>query len=354
MTDQNQDSIYNQPKKDQTWIIVLVFTAIITSVIFGFYFFIKPRAQELKSWFLEISINTEALTNIDTKEIMEINALIAEQKFDEALVKIEEIEDTNSQLELLASIASWQSENGYYEAALETTKKMVEIDPEDYYNQNYLGWAYMNVEDNQMAKKHLLKSIELNGEYRLSHNNLCIIYNDLGENNLAEQMCLRAIEIDPTNPKAYNNIAMLYEGMDRIDLSVKYLTEAVKLEPFDAPSFYNLGRMMVYYNTYRDIDTAEAHLKRSIEIDPTYGPTYSDLGYLFSTYYNDVKTANNYYLQAIEYGDNRWIIFYNVGINYGILGDYSNAVKYLSYADNINPNHEQIQYYLNYYGGELK
>jgi TPR repeat protein len=209
----------------------------------------------------------------------EIKKLEAEEKYDELLEKIEEIENEEDGLKFYIKAACFQKQKKYVEA-------------EEFY----------------------LKAIEK--EYSEALNNLANVYSDENRFVEAEKFYLKAIE--KQSVRALYNIANLYKEQEKYDKAEQYYLKAIETGFFVA--FNNLANLNVKQEKY---DKAEKFFLKAIETGNL--KALNNLANLYSIQKKYDK-AEEYYFKAIEIKDIRSL--FNLAILYKEQGKYDKTREF--------------------------
>jgi Flp pilus assembly protein TadD/TolB-like protein len=148
-------------------------------------------------------------------------------------------------------------------------------------------------------------------------------FHNAGRIDEAETAYLRAAAIRPNDWTGYNTLGNFYEHTGRPIQAIAEYHKALDLTPDNSGLYANLGM------TYLDLDDpkmmveAEKAMKRSLEINPTYG-TYTNLGFLYAQEhkFNDSVTASK---QALALNDQSYEVWTNLTAAYEWLGKNAEA-----------------------------
>lgn len=211
---------------------------------------------------------------------------------------------------------------GNLELAITALKNSVHTDPRFALGYAQLGEAYVRkyrIDQNTQwldeAQGYGQKAVEIDNRIPGAYITLGRIHNMTGKHDLALPEFQHALDIDPRDATALTGLALAYENSGRIHDAEAAYQKAAALRPDDWDGYNNLGNFydrqskypeavqsyrraidltpdnaQVYLNlgaTYLDagdakqFPAAEAALKRSIELSPSY-PAYANLGQLYS------------------------------------------------------------------------
>ena len=146
----------------------------------------------------------------------------------------------------------------------------------------------------------------------------------------AESEAKRAIELDPGNAEAYIALSWVLQCLGRHAEVVPNMEMAKRLDPISTQLESDYGRML--YRAGNNVE-AEAHLKRSIELDPNNFSAYGRLGdvYLRMGRFEDAIAFTNKAENISDSG--RYSL--HLAIIYAQMGRKREALQILSQAPNV-------------------
>jgi eukaryotic-like serine/threonine-protein kinase len=219
---------------------------------------------------------------------------------------------------------------GNLDQAIAALSTAVTTDPQFALGYAGLGEAYRlkyqldkNPKWTEIALSDATKATALNGTLPTAYVTLGRIHDVTGKNDLALSEFQRALELDPRNADAlvgeahsyehagrfpdaeaaykkaialrpdywdgYNMLGNFYDAQGHYDEAVAQFQRALQLTPDNATIYSNLGATYVDANNPKNFPQAEAALKKSIELSPSYG-AYANLG--------DLLLAQNRFAEA--------------------------------------------------------
>ena len=139
----------------------------------------------------------------------------------------------------------------------------------------------------------------------------------------AEAAYKKAIALRPDYWDGYNSLGLFYDDQGRYEDAFKQLQHAIELTPDNATAYSNLGAAYVDSNESKNYPRAEAALKKSIELSPTYG-AYANLGFLYLSQnrYADSAASTE---KALQLNDKDFIVWANLVLAYDGLKDEPKA-----------------------------
>ncbi len=132
-------------------------------------------------------------------------------------------------------------ELGDMKGAVESYKKAIDVNPENYLAFCELGAVYYKMGKPDNALFYLKKSLDLNDDYYLTHYNLGLVYNRIGKSSLARREYEKVIAQRPDYVSAYNNIASIAERSGNLEEAIEYYKLALSKDDNYCRAYYNLG-----------------------------------------------------------------------------------------------------------------
>ena len=139
-----------------------------------------------------------------------------------------------------------------YEEALKDYEKVIQINPEysgAYYN---LGLTYVELKNYEMALKAYEDAIQINPTYKEAYCNLGILYNTHNEKEKALQSLKNAIQIDPNYAEAYYNCGVIHEDLKEYNEASKAYKNAIQINPNYAEAFVNLALIELNQKNFKE------------------------------------------------------------------------------------------------------
>ena len=232
--------------------------------------------------------------------------------------------------------------------ALQRAQRAVQIDPKSAATRAALAMAYNwqgtwlmlhgrdaeAVEDNRKAVSEARQAIQIDPKYPEAYAYLAEASVDLGELAEAIDAANTAVELDPKRPDVQRALAYVRESRGNYLGAAEAYREALKSDPSVPYLWVALGRnyrVLGILTDARYIKDAVAAFERAIQIDPTYGPAYDELGW---TYYNtqDYRQAAEVLEKAIQVDPNSWSAYGHLGTTYYSNRNYEGAAEVLPRA----------------------
>jgi serine/threonine protein kinase/tetratricopeptide (TPR) repeat protein len=227
-----------------------------------------------------------------------------------------------------------------------------------------LGQAYLlkyqldkNPKWTELALTNGTKATALNGNLPLAYVTLGGIHNATGKNDLALEEFQRALQLDPRNADAikglahsyesagraadaetaykkaialrpdywdgYNSLGLFYDRQSKFDNAAAQLQRAIELTPDNATAYSNLAAIYLDTGDSKKFSLAEAALKKSTDLSPSYG-AYTNLGYLYDSEHRYAEAAS-VLERAAQLNDKDYNVWANLSATYGSLNDEAKA-----------------------------
>lgn len=139
-------------------------------------------------------------------------------------------------------------------------------------------------------------------------------YESAGRLADAEAALKRAIDLRPDYWDGYNNLAIFYDAHNRYEEAIVQLQKAIALTPDNAQLYLNLGAVYSDTGKASDLPSAEAALRKSIELAPSY-PAFANLGFVYSLQnrYSDAAAMTE---KALQLNDQNYVVWRNLAEDY--------------------------------------
>jgi len=121
----------------------------------------------------------------------------------------------------------------------------------------------------------------------------------------------------------YNSLGLFYDDHGKYDDAIAQLQHAIQLTPDNAQAYSNLGAAYLDSGDPKKAPLAEAALKKSIELSPSY-PAYANLGFLYHARH-DYADAAAVTEKALALNDKDFMVWANLAAAYESMGDLNKA-----------------------------
>ena len=210
------------------------------------------------------------------KDSEDINKLIEQQKFDDAIKACLSLTETYPSSALLnINLGQCYFELGQIEPAIESYEKAIEIRPQWAVGFVMLGQIHSAQGNPDQAIENLKKAIAIEPECAETHSNMGTALNAIGDYEKAIKSYEKAIKINPLNSNSYYNMAMALREQGDLDGAIESYKRAIHIDPNCADTYNNIGNI---YNDAGDLDCATEHYQTAIKLDPVYVAAHHNLG----------------------------------------------------------------------------
>lgn len=275
--------------------------------------------------------------NSDNNELLKILvSKIGYDLFDKVIkysIEKKALENPNN-FENLLSLGITSLDKKEYEKSKDYLKQALGINPESPEAHFYLGFAYENLGQNDLALVEYKRAIQMKYDYTIAHYNLGDLYIKLGDTILAIQEYKKVIKEEPDNYQAFISLALAYEKINNFEEAKKVYQEAIKINPQRVDAFINLANIFVIENK---TDEAINMYNEALKIDKDNSNAIFNLGILYHQV-KDYNTAKAYYKLAIKKDPNNSYIYNNLGLVYFSLTQIDDAIKEWENAIKVDPN----------------
>ena len=220
---------------------------------------------------LEDGIIDERERNILNKRKEKYGISEARAKELEEFAKLNNGDNSNSLLEEGKAYL----ENEEYDKAINSFKKAVELNPNDYLNWHWLGTSYNDNKQYLDAINSLKKAVELNPDDEDSWYWLGYSYNQNGQYSEAIESLLKAVELNPNEYLNWYWLGTSYNKNEQYLDAINSLKKAVELNPNDYVNWSWLGYS---YGCNGQYSEAIESLLKAVELNPDYANNWFALG----------------------------------------------------------------------------
>jgi eukaryotic-like serine/threonine-protein kinase len=182
-----------------------------------------------------------------------------------------------------------------------------------------LGKIHEDAGKHELAVQEFQKALDLDRRNADALDGMAHAYENAGRLKEAEETFQKAVALRPDSWVGYNSLALFYDRQNRYDEGIQQLKRAIELTPDNSQLYLNLGAFYFDTGDEKFRPAAEAALKKSIELTPTY-PAYANLG---SLYYDEKRYSEAAALteKALQLNDKNYLVWQNLVVAYLWLND---------------------------------
>ena len=213
------------------------------------------------------------------------------------------------------------------EEALSDINKAIELEPENDVSYYYRGSFYEEEEELELALADYLKAVELDPQDSENYFRVAFVSYELGQYDIALSSYLLYIKQFGEDHAVYHNMALIYQNdLEDYEKALEYYNKAIEIEPND-PDYYE-NRSNLFYNSLDKKEEALSDLNTLVELEPSNHSIRADFFHNIEEYGKAVEDIRS----AINLGESNFVydynyLFYDLGINLSLSGQYSEAVK---------------------------
>lgn len=177
-----------------------------------------------------------------------------------------------------------------------------------------LGRIHENSGKFDLATQEFQKALDLNPRDADALNGMGIAQESAGRLKEAEAAFQKAIALRDDDWNTYSELGLFYDRIGKYPQAVEELQRASRLTPDNAQVYSNLAAVYLDMSDPKVIPEAEAALKKSIQLAPSY-PAYANLGLVYSQEkrYQDSAAATE---KALQLNDKNYRVWENLAVAY--------------------------------------
>lgn len=246
--------------------------------------------------------------------------------------KLENIFDLQEELCLIhsKSLIENLSNNEKEQIAQVTSKSTNSITAYEYYIKGREEFQKLNQKAFKRALEYYNKALEIDNNYALVLSDLAQMYGKWGnhrqrngqdfESYLQKSLEYgkKAVLIAPNIAESHRGLSVAYsKNNDLINAEIE-IKKALELNPNDSESLFFLWKI-------KNEDENSEHIKKAISINPSFAPSYNEIGLLFMKNKDYVK-ALEYFNKSISLNSGFSYSYLNLGNLYSELKNYDLAI----------------------------
>lgn len=189
-----------------------------------------------------------------------------------------------------------------------------------------LAKIYLIKKDNKNAKRILISLIEKNSETKNAHKMLAEIYEKEGGLRKAIDEYVKVVDLDANAYDSYFKIAILLKELGNNEDSLEMLTKLVNKKPDYLEASLALSDMLCGVERYKE---AIIIMNEALKYHPNNFDIYYNMGMIY-TMLNDFSSAKTCYEKASIINTLEYNTSYNMAMIELILGELEESEKYLT------------------------
>jgi Flp pilus assembly protein TadD len=182
------------------------------------------------------------------------------------------------------------------------------------------------------------QAIKLNNNYAEAHGNLGVTLQALGKSYEAEASYRQAIKLKSDFAEAHSNLGNMLQELGKLDEAEASCRHVLKLQPAYAEAHNNLG---ITLHALGNLYGAQASYRQAITLKPDFPEAHSNLGITLHEL-GRLEEAEDSYRQAIALKPDLALAHQNLGITLYLNGDIDSALVTMKRAHHIDPNSKPV------------
>jgi tetratricopeptide (TPR) repeat protein len=243
----------------------------------GYYYHSQGKTMESRDIFSNLGKRSD--TDMEVLRIL-VAFYLDQDQYEKAAIIIEGMlsgSPDSSDLHYLAGVAN--DELADHDKAMEHLKKVA---PESRFYKNaviHVAFLYQKTDKIDKAVDYLKSAIGKTPEDPDIYHYLGVLYEEAEKYLEAEAVLNEGLKIDPENPKIHFRLGVVYDKLDRKEDSIEKMKFVIELEPENANALNYLG--YTWADMDKNLEEAEALIRRAIELKPDDGYITDSLGWVF-------------------------------------------------------------------------
>ncbi|HTR67703.1 MAG TPA: protein kinase [Terriglobales bacterium] len=174
-----------------------------------------------------------------------------------------------------------------------------------------------------LAAQEFQHALDLNPRDADALGAIALTYEKAGRVADAEATFKKAIALRSDDWNGYSELGLFYDRQAKYPQAVEQFQHAIALTPDNAQAYGNLAAVYLDMGDAKDAPLAEAALKKSIELGPTYA-AYANLGLLYSQQNRFAESAAMME-KALQLNDKNYEVWENLALAYERLNETDKA-----------------------------
>ncbi|XP_065855634.1 probable UDP-N-acetylglucosamine--peptide N-acetylglucosaminyltransferase SPINDLY [Euphorbia lathyris] len=231
--------------------------------------------------------------------------------------------------------------------AFDSFAEAIKLDPQNACALTHCGISYKDEGRLVEAAESYQKALKAEPSYKPAAECLAIVLTDIGTSlklsgNTQEgiQKYYEALKIDTHYAPAYYNLGVVYSEMMQYDTALSCYEKAALERPMYAEAYCNMG---VIYKNRGDLESAIACYERCLVVSPNFEIAKNNMAIALTDLGTKVKLEGDinqgvaYYKKALYYNWHYADAMYNLGVAYGEMLKFDDAIVFYELAFHFNP-----------------
>ncbi|MDP4266033.1 MAG: hypothetical protein Q8880_01190 [Bacteroidota bacterium] len=229
----------------------------------------------------------------------------------------------------------------YIDQALTYLHKAANLYPKNDVVWLLLGNAHLETEKYNLSVEYYDQSLRLSPGYKDALNNLLYVAQVTHRNKQYPWSILAyktLVRHQPNNTEHLIELSNLYDETNRIDTALVILNSIVEKKPDYYQAYSKIGE--IYGKRLNQIDMAISYLKKAYAINPNDGSVNENLGVAYGIK-GDFKESIKYMLNSIKLDPNNPQTYFNLSASYNRIGEKKLAAEYMNKAIAVQKSQQQ-------------
>ena len=202
-----------------------------------------------------------------------------------------------------------------------------------------LGRALQTQGEYKEAIKFYQEGVELKPEIHAIYALIGVCYRELKQNEKAIEWFQKAIDKDPKFAEAYGNMANCYRALDRNEEAIQIFHKVIEINPELVTSYINLGTILKeeerFEEAHKITDIAKEKFPDEIEVEHVRAMIHAKA--------KEYDRVEEICLRIIAQYPDYAPVYATLGMSYRQQNKFEQALEFLSKAQDILPENEQIR-----------
>ena len=235
-----------------------------------------------------------------------------------------------------------------FDDAIKATLALMETYPSSAVLNITLGQCHLELGQIEQAIDSYQRAIEINPECAEAYFNMGMILKDKGELDAAIENYQKVLKIDPNLAAAFSNTGYVFRDMGNLDSAIKNFKKALIIGPNCAETHNNTGNSFLAVG---DFVRALNSYHKAIKIKPDYAEAYNNIGVTLNAK-RDYEGAINAYHQSLLINPDFVGAHYNLGSSLQSQGKTDEAIKTYKRVLELDPGNVNAKHILSALSGQ--
>jgi tetratricopeptide (TPR) repeat protein len=266
------------------------------------------------------------------------NLYIENQNFDSAFADIRNaILIDSSKAVFYCTLSDIYFAKGNVDKSSQALNKALVLEPKNNEAHLKLAEIYFILENYDKCFEYLHKAVQIEKLNPKAYFIQGMAFKQMGDTTKAISAMQTAVEQNPEYYDAYIQLGLMFASRNN-KLAIDYYNNALNINPQSTEALYNLG---MFYQENDMIDNALNSYNSILKLEPRHKYATYNIGYIYLVFLGKYSEAIKYFTEVIKIDAKYADAYYNRGLCYEMLNDYTNARVDYKNAMSIIPNYEK-------------